>query len=180
VLTFVNGPEATVWGLELEGRQNLKVLDPLLEPFSVGVNFAWINSEVDNLAPLVARKLQNGITEDVHSRPLYDQSPYIINVDFSYANKRSGTTATVIFYYAAERLSLITEAYDVWEQGAPSLDLVVSQALGKGFKLKFSAENLLNPEIIESYAVKGHTDTTYQFSSYTRGVTFGLSVSYTY
>jgi len=180
VLTFVNGPEAMVWGLEFEARQSLKVIDPLLEPFSFGVNFAWINSEVDNLDPLIERKQENNIPSDVRSRPLYDQSPYIINTDVTYENKRSGTAVTVIFYYAAERLSLITEAFDVYEQGAPSLDLVISQKLGKGFKLKFSAENLLNPDVIESYAVDGHSDTTYLFSSYSKGITFGLSLSYSY
>ncbi len=125
-------------------------------------------------------KEQNNIPEDVESRPLYDQSPYIINADFTYENKRSGTAVSVIFNYAAERLSLITEAFDVYEQGAPTLDVVVSQKLGKGFKLKFSAENILSPDIIESYAVDGHTDTTYRFSSYSRGVTLGLSLSYTF
>jgi TonB-dependent receptor len=180
VLTFVNGPPATVWGVELEARQSLKVIDPLLAPFSLGVNFAWINSQVDNLPELAAKKRENGMSEDVVSRPLYDQSPYIINADITYAHPRSGTSVTLAYNYAAERLSLITEAYDVYEQGVPSLDFVISQRLGKGWKLKFSAENLLNPEIIESYAVAGHTDTTYRFSSYTRGITFGLSLGYSY
>ncbi len=177
-VTFLNSDEATVWGVEFEGRQNLGVFSPLLDPFSTGVNFAWINSEVA-LQPEIQQLKYVTTGEWVETRPLYDQSPYILNADLTYENKKSGTTASLVFYYAAERLALIVNnGWDVYEQGAPQLDFVVSQRLGRGFKLKVSAENVLNPEIIRSYGVSGPTDTTYLYSSYRRGVTLGLSCSY--
>jgi TonB-dependent receptor len=176
-VTFLNTSEATVWGVEFEARQNLSVLDSLLQPFSIGINFAWIESTVDLEEDIQEAKfITTG--KRFETRPLYDQSPYIINADISYDNERTGTSVTLAYYYAAERLALINNnAYDVYEQPAPSLDLVISQRLSKHFKLKFSAENLLNPKVIRSYAVDGPTDKTFIYSSYTRGITFGLSLS---
>lgn len=177
-VTFLNSAEATVWGIEFEARQNFGVFSDLLTPFSAGLNFAWLNSEVAVDPEIQALKyLTTG--EQAGTRPLYDQSPYILNADLSYENKGSGTAVSLVFYYAAERLALIVNnGWDVYEQGTPQFDVVVSQRLGKGFKVKVSAENLFNPEVIRSYAVGGPTDTTYLYSRYTRGITFGLSVGY--
>jgi len=179
-VTFLNTDEATLWGFEVEARHNLAFIDSLLEPFSLGMNFAWIVSQVD-VQPAIQELKYITTGERVTSRPLYDQSPYILNADLSYENRRTGTTVSVVGYYAAERLALIVNnGWDVYEQGVPQLDVVVSQALGRGFAARFSARNLLNPDIIRSYAVSGPTDTTYLYSSYTRGITFGLSLSYSY
>jgi len=180
IVTFLNSEEATVWGVEFEARQNLGIFDEMLKTLSVGLNFAYIFSEVPLEQQIQDLKFQ-ATGERFTTRPLYDQSPYIINADLSYDSEATGTSATIAFYFAAERLSLIVnDGYDVYEQPAPQLDFVLSQKLGKHWKVKFSAENLLNPEVLRSYAVNGSTDKTYVYSSYTRGRTFGLSFSYAY
>lgn len=179
-VTFLNTTEATAWGIEVEARQNLSFVDSSLKPFSLGLNAAWIETEVA-LEPEIQRMKLIATGQETATRPLFDQSPYIINAEISYENSQSGTAVTLAWYYAAERLSLIVNnGWDIYEQAAPSLDLVISQELGKGFKAKFTARNLLDPEIIRSYAVSGSTDTQYLYSSYTRGMTFGLSFSYEY
>jgi hypothetical protein len=92
-----------------------------------------------------------------------------------------GTSVTLACYYAAERLALIVNnGWDIYEQAAPSLDLVISQRLAKGLKAKFTARNLLDPKILRTYAVGGPTDREFIYSSHNRGVTFGLSLSYEY
>ncbi len=177
-VTFLNSEEATVWGLEFEARQNLGIFDEALDPFSVGVNATYINTEVPIEEEIQQLKL-TATGELFTTRPLFDQSPYIINADISYDNLRSGTAATLSYYYAAERLSLVSNGgWDIYEQGAPSLDLVVTQRLGARYFLKFSARNLLNPEIVNSYSVNGSDDQEYIYSSYTKGVTFGLSFGF--
>lgn len=179
-VTFLNTPKATAWGVELEARHNLAFIHSDLSPFSVGFNFAWIDTEVELQAAIQELKYQ-ATGKRVSVRSLYDQSPYVLNADITYENKRTGTSVTLAFNYAAERLALIiNNGWDVYEQAAPRLDLVMSQRLGKGFKIKFTAQNLLNPEIIRSYAVRNPTDTRYLYSSHTQGVTFGLSLSYEY
>jgi outer membrane receptor protein involved in Fe transport len=179
-VTFLNTPEATVWGLEFEARQNLGILESNLKPFSVGLNAAWINTEVELQPEIQALKFAT-TGQLVSTRPLFDQSPYIINVDLSYDKESTGTSVTLACYYAAERLALVVNnGWDIYEQPAPNLDLVVSQKLGKGLKAKFTARNLLDPEIKRTYAVSGSRDQTYLYSSYTKGITFGLSLSYEY
>lgn len=177
-VTFLNTDDATVWGIELEARQNLGFLDETLDQFSVGLNATYINTEV-TIQPEIQNLKFAATGERFTTRPLYDQSPYIINADLSYDNPRSGTTVTLAFYYAAERLALIANSgWDIYEQAAPSLDLVISQRLGAGIKAKFTARNLLNPDYITSYSVKGATDTEFIYSKYTKGITFGLSLAY--
>ncbi len=177
-VTFLNSEEATVWGLEFEARQNLGMFDEALDQFSVGVNATYINTEVP-IEPDIQQLKLNATGELFTDRPLFDQSPYIINADVSYDNVRSGTSATLSFYYAAERLALVANGgWDIYEQAAPSLDLVVSQRLGQRFKIKFSARNLLNPEIINSYSVNGSDDREFIYSQYTKGITFGVSFGY--
>jgi outer membrane receptor protein involved in Fe transport len=169
--------EATVWGVEFEGRQNPP--SSLCRSSSSARGSTLPDQPEVALQPEIQQLKYVTTGEWVETRPLYDQSPYILNADLTYDNKRSGTTVSLVFYYAAERLALIVNnGWDVYEQGTPQHDLVISQRLGKGFKLKFSAKNLLNPEIIRSYGVGGPTDTTYRYSSYTKGITFGLSASY--
>jgi TonB-dependent receptor len=179
-VTFLNTPKATVWGLELEARQNLGILEPNLKPFSLGFNFAWIKSTVQVEDDLQQLKLA-ATGEAYDTRPLYDQSPYIINADLSYDNTSSGTQVTLSYNFAAQRLSLISNSgWDVYEQPSPTLDLVISQRLGRGFTAKFVARNLLNPDVQNTYNVGGATDTRYVYSSYTKGVTLGISVTYAY
>jgi outer membrane receptor protein involved in Fe transport len=179
-VTFLNTPEATVWGVEFEARQNLAFLEPNLRPFSFGLNAAWIDTEVA-LQPEIQEMKFQATGEWFNTRPLYDQSPYILNADLSYDNERMGTSVTLACYYAAERLALIVNnGWDIYEQAAPSLDLVISQRLAKGLKAKFTARNLLDPKILRTYAVGGPTDREFIYSSHNRGVTFGLSLSYEY
>lgn len=179
-VTFLNTPEAMAWGVELEARQNLGFLEDNLKPFSLGFNFAWIETEV-SIQPEIQELKYRATGQRVAVRPLFDQSPYIINADLSYDNAKTGTSATLAWYYAAERLALVVNnGYDVYEQAAPSLDFVLTQKLGPHWTLKLSARNLLDPEIQRSYAVSGTTDTRYLYSSYTRGITYGLSLTYQY
>lgn len=177
-VTFLNTPAATVWGFECEVRQNLGFLDSNLSPFSLGFNFAYLISEVP-LATEVQELKYVATGRRVTNRPLYDQAPFIINADLSYDNATTGTQVTLSWYYAAERLALVVNnGYDIYEQPAPSLDFVLSQKLGRKWTLKLTARNLLNPDIQRSYAVSGAEDTHYLYSSYTRGISFDLSLSY--
>ena len=64
---------------------------------------------------------------------------------------------------------------DEYEEPAPQLDVFVSQKLGKHWKIKFSAKNLLNPayEVTQDWGATGVTT----IESYTKGMTFGLSLA---
>lgn len=174
IISFDNRERAEVWGIEFEARKSLDFLSPLLREFSLGGNLSLIQSEVA-LTPeeLVAKRAALGKVEP--TRALYDQSPYILNLDFNYDNASSGTSASLVFNLAGPRITIASlNSKDVFEQPAPALDLLLSQQLARRLAVKLSARNLLDPRIERTYGEDGRL----LYSSYRRGMSFGLSLQY--
>lgn len=175
-ISYINSPEAEVYGLEFEARLTLDRLGPWAEGFSFGVNAAYMVSEVLNTPQVHATKAEVGLSQ--RTRPLYDQSPYVVNADVTWELPRSGTAVTVAYHIAGERLYLVNNAgYDIYEQPAPQLDLLLSQRLGKHWRIKFTAKNLLDPDIERIYGKDGEVAGRPLYSRSSRGRTFGLSVA---
>jgi TonB-dependent receptor len=174
IISFLNRPPSKLFGVELEVRKNLDFLDANLRNFSLGGNLSLIKSET----PLTTEEWnakQQYVPGASDTRPLYDQSPYIANVDLSYDNPDLGTRATLLFNVAGPRITIASlNTPDIYEQPAPTLDFVLSQRLARHWTVKFAARNLLNPEINRTYG----EDSDLFYSSYKRGRTFGLSVGY--
>jgi len=161
--SFTNRPWARVFGVEFEARKNLGFLDAYLSDFSLGGNLALIKSVVE---------VENGLT-----RSLFDQAPYIYNIDFSYDNKRSGTSVSLIYGESGERVVKASiNSPDIYEQPAPSLDVIFSQRIGRRWKLRLSARNLLDPEYDRLVGKQSDYGGKYVYSRFTRGMTFGLSL----
>lgn len=174
VITYFNRAKAQVYGVEIEARKTLGFLGENFAPFSLGGNLALIQSEVKLTADELNAKrgFFPGVSD---SRPLYDQSPYILNVDLSWTSPHWGTTASLVANVAGPRVVIARlNTEDVYEQPAPTLDFLLSQKVGRGLTLKVSAKNLLNPEIERTYGKS--SDRLY--SSYTKGRTFGLTMNY--
>ncbi|MCI0539103.1 MAG: TonB-dependent receptor [Verrucomicrobiales bacterium] len=177
IVTYENRPGTSkLYGVELEFRKALDFVDDLLADLSVGGNFTYIQSAVPfTEAELRVRRNLDPSTGD--TRPLYDQSPYIINVDLTYDNRRSGTTASVVFNMAGERIYFTVDGGpDVYEQPFPQLDFVFSQSLWKHWKVKLSAKNILDPPFKRTYT--SDYDSAYLNAQYHKGRTFGISLSY--
>lgn len=176
-VTFINRPKATVMGIEFEARKNLDFLAHDLRYFSIGGNFSYIQSETE-LFPFELNNKRQYLSNPSATRPLYDQSPYILNADLSYDNPRSGTSASLIFGTAGPRIAIASPiAEDVYEHPAPSLDFVIGQKLGRHTSVRFSARNLLDPEFKRTYG-KGAGGDALLYSSHKRGITLGLSLTY--
>ncbi|MGE3312240.1 MAG: TonB-dependent receptor [Limisphaerales bacterium] len=173
IVSFENREEATVYGAEFEARHQLDIIDELLADFSVGFNFSYIISEV----PLTEQeKINDPASPD--PRQLYDQSEWIANMDFSWDNKRLGTTATVAFNWAAPRIYLVdVGGPDVFEHPPMMVDLIVSQRLSDHWKLRFTGRNLLNAEYQRTY---GPDPDQRIYSRNTRGTLFGIQATYEY
>lgn len=173
-ITYLNYDEAEVMGVEFEARGRLDRLWAPLGEFTLGCNYAYIESEV----PLTKNQLDNRSLlygETATSRPLYDQPEYVLNADLTWDHAATGTTFTISGGVVGRRLVVVGLARpDEYEEPAPQLDIFVSQKLGKNWKLKFSAKNLLDPEF-ETTQNWGATGTTV-IKSYTKGMTFGLSL----
>ncbi len=173
-VSYVNFPSAKVFGLELEARKALDFLDPILSPFSAGMNLSLIGSEVPLDAATMRNKRRFGYTGG-NKRSLYDQSPYVLNADITYNNPSVGTTATIQTSMAGKRIFVATGAgEDVYEHPPMGLDFVLTQRLTRNLKLKFTARNLLDLPYRRSY---GQDATQYSYSSYRRGRLFSLSLT---
>jgi TonB-dependent receptor len=174
LVSFTNSPDADVRGLEFEVRENLGNLWKPLEPFSIGFSAAYIESEVDLTPQQLAERGRQGLSTE-KQRPLFDQPEYILNGDITWDYKRSGTRITLSGGVVGRRLTVVGLAEpDEFEEPAPQLDLFVSQQLGKHWKLKFSAKNLLDPvyETTQDWPEAGKL----RVESYSKGMTFGMSL----
>lgn len=172
-ITYVNRDEATVFGFEVEGRAGLDLFHPSFKGFSLGANYAMIESETALTPTELAFKRAVNPAEPV-SRSLYDQSPFILNLDFSYDNDRTGTALTLAYNLTGRRLAIVNPfGDDVYEHPGESLDLSLSQRISKHWKVKFSAKNLLDPVFKRTYGENGKDI----YSSYTKGRQFGVSLS---
>ncbi|MBI5387301.1 MAG: TonB-dependent receptor [Verrucomicrobia bacterium] len=173
-ISFINREASTVMGVEFEARKTLDFLDANLRYWSLGGNFSYIQSETSLTVAEYGNKLKY-VPGASQNRPLYDQSPYILNLDLSYDNPRSGTSASLILNAAGPRISIASPiAEDVYEHPPLTLDLVLSQKLSRNMTMKFTARNLLDPEIKRTYG----ENSNFIYSSCRRGMTFGLSLSY--
>jgi TonB-dependent receptor len=174
IVTYKNRPAATVTGLEFEARKNLRFISPALRDWSIGGNLSLVKSEAALSEVEVFNKRSFGV-ETGSTRALYDQSPYILNVDLNYDNARTGTSASLIFNAAGPRISIATlRTEDIYEHPPSTLDFVLSQKIGRNMSLRFTARNLLDPDIKRTYGESG----SQLYSSYKRGLTFGTSLTY--
>jgi outer membrane receptor protein involved in Fe transport len=172
-IRYDNFDQADVYGIEAELLLKLDRIWEPLEVLSLGFNFAYIESEV----PLTDVQLLNrrGYGDFSTTRSLYDQPDYILNSNLTWDNPATGTTVTLSGGVVGESLVLVgLSRPDEFVQPAPELNLFIRQKLGKHWDVRFTARNLLNPEyeISQTWPVAGETT----LESYTKGITFGLSV----
>lgn len=174
--TWQNVDEATVYGLEFEVRKNLGFISQSLEFFSLASNFTLVQSTVDIPEDeLFAARQSDPDFDD--TRPLYGQSPYIINIDLSYFNPELGFTADLNSNYFGDRLSDVTLGAnpDVFERGFVTTDLILSKTFKSNLSAKLSLKNLFDPRVKSSSRLNGEE---YLYQSYQRGRSISLSISY--
>jgi len=177
IVTFENRQEAQLYGVEFEANTRLDFIDDALDEFSTGFNFAFIQSEVR----LTATELANEkvLFPNVSAtRPLYDQSPWIVNYDFTYDRKASGTTATISLTAVGPYVFIVDRAGpDVYAFPPMQLNFVVTQRLAEHWKLRLAARNILNSPQVMSY---GDQEGGPIYSSSTTGILIGLTMTYEY
>ncbi len=177
-LTWQNVPEATVYGVEVEVRKNLAFITYALRHFQVGVNASYIFSQVD-VPPQELAQGRNLDPNMADTRPLFSQSPYVVNANMAYINDTLGTTVSLAFNVWGERLAVVAApgTPNVFEQPRPSLDFNYVQRLGRGsrFSARLQALNILNPEVALIHAYNGQE---FAFSRYREGRRFNLSLIY--
>lgn len=175
IIFYNNYDQADVRGVEFEFRKNLGTLWEPLEELTLGLNYALIESEVP-LTSVQRRNRQIGFGDNSTQRPLYDQPEFVLSTDLTWDHRDTGTTATVAFGVVGRRLILVgLGTPDEFEEPTPQLDFFLSQKLGKHWKLKLSAKNLLDPvyKVTQDWPAG-----TLPIKSYTKGMSFGLSATW--
>lgn len=165
---------ATLAGVEFEARKSFEFLSHHLRGLTVGANATLIESSTS----LTHDELLNKRGADPNAsstRPLYDQSPYIINLDVTYEITNTGTAFTVGANFTGERLVLAkSQGPDIYEHPPISLDAAISQRLWKYWTLRLGAKNILDLDFRQTY---GPDYNGLLFQNYKRGITYTLTMS---
>ncbi|WP_306639720.1 TonB-dependent receptor [Sanyastnella coralliicola] len=175
-ITWKNVDQAVLFGAEFEVRKSLAFLGERFAPFGVGANVTLVQSETSiDEAELEVIRATDLDHED--TRPMFGQSPYIINGILTYDNDSIGLNMALTYNVQGPKLVLVTTGGtpDIYAQPTPNLDFSVSKSLGDRFSIRFKARNLLNPEYRSTYEFKGEE---YVFQSMQWGRTFSFGFSY--
>lgn len=188
-IQYENGEDAELFGIETEMRRDLKAFTERLDGFELGLNYAFLLSEIPRNNLELANKAYNGVEP---TRPMFDQPTYVFNADLTHESKAWDLTTSLSYNITGRRLILVnSRGPDTYLEPVPSLNLTMTKRLGANWKLKFTARNLLDPLIKEEYdgeeiAKVIQTSGTFMNgfaplqSAYRRGRSFGLSLSYSF
>lgn len=137
-ITYQNARNARVLGMELEMKKGLGFISPALTDLSPLANVTLSASRVE-LDPTP------GNTQTSNVRPLFGQSPVVVNLGLDYTNDKLGTRARLVYNVSAARLYAANTngLLDFYEQPRHLLDAAIAQKIGKHVDLKLTAENIL-------------------------------------
>ena len=179
-IQWQNAPDATLYGLELEFRRRLDHAWSKLKYVSLGGNFTLVDSDIE----LTRQERETGGFESGTTRPMVGQSPYIVNLDIGYDNPTLGTSITVLYNRFGERLAFNSESRtpDIYEQPRDQLDIISSQRVWGGMKLKLGVKNLLGESYRFTYEPEElgiSSDQEYIWREYYKGRTWSVGMTYT-
>lgn len=197
----VNAGEADVFGGEFEIRKTIgyKTKNKKHIRFVIGANFTYVVSRIDmNKVETVigtttftekhvreSNAREGEVIGDF--RPMYGQSPYIINAFTTFKNDSIGLICNLNYNVQGKKLAVIGVGGlpDVYEQAFHSLNLKVSKTFGKIYegesaprwKASIRATNLLNAARKKYYEAYNAESQIFEYLH--SGMTFTGSVSFT-
>ena len=198
-ITPRNAGTAHLIGAEIEFRKNFSWITPKLQGLSLGANVTYVKSLI-NMKEIVVAAGSDGIfgTDDDRTeyqsrsenlregeslgtfRSMFGQSPFIVNVNLSYANDSIGFETSLSYNVQGKRLAVVGIGIrpDVYDQAFHALNLKISQKFGKEdrWKASLSANNLLGDfreKLYESYEAEPVV-----FERYNPGRSFSIGFSY--
>lgn len=181
LFNYANADKAFLYGVEVEIRKSLDFVSDKLRDLTFIGNFTYLDSKVT-----LSTEQSSGVKSE-QDRPLFGQSPYLINGGFQYSN--GGWNATALYNRIGPRLSLVGDPtgagfYDIYEKPRNVIDLQLSKRiLGNKGELKASVSDLLN----NKYAFYDNPSSKAGFNfsqgdrinySYTPGTTITIGFTY--
>jgi len=174
----VNAPQAKNYGMEFEIRRRLDFAAGWLRDFALGANLSLIRSQL-RIPEKEYSQMKGVDPEASDTRPMANQSPYLINVTLAYTNPRTGTSADLLYNVSGRRFYVNSQggAPDIYEKPRHTVDMIASQTLWRGITVKASVKNLLNSRFEAVYYYTG-TGKENPYKSYDLGRTVSISLSY--
>lgn len=176
-LSYANiADQAKLAGVEVEIRKNIFSIDTKNE-LSTGINFSYLTTGVD-----VYKNESSTLKFTNDKTALEGASPIIANADLSYEFQNEGfeMTASLVANYFSDRIySVGVNGYkDIIENGIATLDFVSSINLNQHWGIKLKAKNLLDPEYSLTRKPSKEGAEPIVLSSYKKGISFSLGLSY--
>ena len=163
--TYLNARGGSLVGAEVEARTSLARLAPALSSWRIGTNISVMRSRVDLGADQMLLTSKR--------RPLYGQSPFVVNVNLGYTNAKVADI-NLLYNVIGSRISDVgAEGLpDTYERPLHRLDLVAARTLRDGLRLKASVSNLLNQRVVFEQA-------DIAVNTYAPGVAVALGLDWT-
>jgi TonB-dependent receptor len=195
-------PRADLLGTEIEFRKRLDFIARWLKDWTVGGNLSLVGSAIQ-IEEKELKNIRATDTQHPDTRPLFGQSPYLINGSIEYNPDSSkfgpafkatrfgrflGESNMAIDYNVfGERLVLVVSggSPDVYERPFHSLNLSFSKKFSKRLSASFRVVNILNANVKQVYKFNSKEDiykkfnkTSSVFSNNKNGVSYALSLSF--
>ncbi|MBU2501346.1 outer membrane beta-barrel protein [bacterium] len=167
VLSWTNSDRGKNYGYELETRYKLDAIG-FLEDFTVTANFTRVWSEVDYLDLFDSTE---------KTRPLQGQAPWSLNAGLQYDNPNTGTSVNLLFNKIGRSLDTVGDSAitNVYLEPQDRLDVVVSQEIARGLKIKAAAKDVLGRDQVRT---SGPDAQPYDYSIIGGGSEYSLATSY--
>ncbi|WP_029270649.1 TonB-dependent receptor [Flavobacterium sp. KJJ] len=193
VTTFLNSDNATLFGAEVEFLLGLNRISENLEHFSFGLNASVMSTKVNVAATYESQDEDGNITvknsiETHQTRSLQGASDWLVNSDLKYefnlAKDWTNTMSLVYGVFGKRIYAVGTNGQDnTYELPVSQLDFVWGSKISEHFDVKFTADNLLNPERKLEFGNNGTVkvdEPSLLANSYKKGVGFSFKVGYTF
>ncbi len=179
-LHYLNAINANSIGAEIDirtGFQNWAKRTDFLRNFrniSLVINAAYIRSRVET-DPEYLFVLD-------HNRPMYGQSPYIVNAGIYYQTAKSDLSMSLLYNVFGKRIIGIgtPDIPNSYEMPRNILDFTILRKIGKNLTIKFGVKDILNQEVLIQQTMKqeGLPDVIIKVKSFKPGRSFSFGINY--
>ncbi len=176
-LKWENVDRADVYGVEFDFRKKLDFWN-FTRDIQFGLNISYIISsvEIDSVELTSIRATDPSASS---TRPLSEQSPFIVNAFLGYNNQDIGFDLSLVYNVSGPKIIINVKGGtpDIFAQPFNSLNLIANKTIGKEkqFTIGLKIKNLLNSTYTESYTFK---DQEYIYRQFKPGMLFEMSLRY--
>jgi outer membrane receptor protein involved in Fe transport len=182
ITTFKNSEQAVIFGAEIEMLFELSRINKSLSNFSLGLNTSLMSTNVK-----IDLNKQGNELENSTKRKLQGASSWLLNSDLKYdfIIKEWKNSMTLVYNIYGDRIFAVgSSGIDhIYEKSFGKLDFVWTSNITKNIELKFSADNLLNPNYRKELGPNSTlkiTEDSLVLREYKKGVGFSINLGYTF